>query len=179
MNPDDMNNLGDMFGYSTGSGSGFDTVPTADQLTQTVDSSGNSLTLPQGLIAGGSILSAFGDIISGDESQQADDYNASLALEQGQFEVQNTDLQEASTLSTQEAMFAKAGVTMSGSPLDTALNTASQFEMSKQVETYNAASAANMDKYAGEVAKQQGEFGAAGSLLQGAEGLGMLALMAG
>lgn len=179
MNPDDMNNLADMFGDSTGSGSGFATVPTADQLAPTVDSSGNSLTLPQGLQAGGSILSAYGDILSGDESQQADEYNASLALEQGQFEVQNTDLQEASTLSTQEAMYSKAGVTMSGSPLDTALNTASQFEMSKQVETYNAASAANMDKYAGEVAAQQGEFDAAGSLLQGAEGIGMLALMAG
>ena len=156
------------------------TMPTAPEIQgSTVDSSGNSLTLPQGLQAGGSILSAYGDILSGDESQQADEYNASLALEQGQFEVQNTDLQEASTLSTQQAMFAKAGVTMSGSPLDTALNTASQFEMSKQVETYNAASAANMDKYAGEVAKQQGEFGAASSLLQGAEGIGMLALMAG
>ena len=179
MNPDDMNNLGDMFGASTGSGSGFSTVPTADQLTPTVDSSGNSLTLPQGLQAGGAILSAYGDILSGDESQQADEYNASLAIEQGQFEVQNTDLQEASTLSTQEAMFAKAGVTMSGSPLDTALNTASNFEMTKQVETYNAASKANELNYEGAVAKQQGEFGAAGSLLQGAEGLGMLALMAG
>jgi hypothetical protein len=156
------------------------TMPTATEIQgSTVDSSGNSLTLPQGLIAGGSILSAFGDILSGDESQQADDYNASLALEQGQFEVQNTDLQEASTLSTQEAMFAKAGVTMSGSPLDTALNTASNFEMTKQVETYNAASAANMDKYKGEVAAQQGEFSAAGDLLKGAEGIGGLALLAG
>ena len=36
-----------------------------------------------------------------------------------------------------------------------------------------------MDKYAGAVAQQQGEMGAAGSLLQGAEGIGMLALMAG
>ena len=58
-------------------------------------------------------------------------------------------------------------------------NTASNFEMDKQINTYNAESKANMDKYAGEVAQQQGEMGAAGSLLQGAEGIGMLALMAG
>ena len=179
MNPDDMNNLGDMFGASTGSGSGFSTVPTADQLTPTVDSSGNSLTLPQGLQAGGAILSAYGDILSGDESQQADDYNASLALMQGEFANQQLGLSETSTLSTQQAIYAKAGVEMSGSPLDTALNTASQFEMDKQINTYNAESKANMDKYAGEVAQQQGEMGAASSLLQGAEGIGMLALMAG
>ena len=178
MNPEQFNSLagiGDLSPYSTAS---IDTVPSSDLTLSTVDSSGNSLTLPQGLQAGGSILSAYGDILSGDESQQADEYNASLALEQGQFEVQNTDLQEASTLSTQEAMFAKAGVTMSGSPLDTALNTASNFEMTKQVETYNAASKANELNYEGAVAKQQGEFGAAGSLLQGAEGLGMLAMLA-
>lgn len=177
MNPDDLIQLGQL-GDSVDSGSGFATVPSSDQMQSAVDSSGNSLTLPMAMQAGGSILSAYGDILSGDESQQADDYNASLALEQGQFEVQNTDLEETSTLSTQQAMYAKAGVTMSGSPLDTALNSASQFEMSKQVESYNAASAANMDKYEGKVAAQQGEFGAAGALLQGAEGIGMLAILA-
>jgi hypothetical protein len=178
MGENDLIQLGSL-GDSVDSGSGYASVPTADQLTPTVDSSGNSLTLPQGLQAGGSLLSIAGDIISGDESQQADDYNASLALMQGQFNVNKLDLSETNTLSTQKAMYAKSGVEMSGSPLDTQLNTASQFEMDKQIETYNAASAANMDTYEGKVAKQQSEFKAAGDALQGLEQVGMLAAMAG
>ena len=50
--------------------------------------------------------------------------------------------------------------------------------MSKQIATYNAQSKANMDQYEGNVAKQQGEFAAAGSIMQGAESFGMLALLA-
>lgn len=181
MDPDLFNQFGNMVGDSTASGSGFGTVPTADTLDQYVDSSGNSNmpTLPQGMAAGGAILGAFGDIMAGDEANQADDYNASLALMQGQFSNQQLDLQETSTLSTQKAMYAKAGVEMSGSPLDTALNTASQFEMDKQINTYNAASAANMDTYEGQVAKNKGAFSAAGSLIGGAEQVGSLALLAG
>lgn len=179
MDPDLFNQFGSMVGDSVASGSAEDTVPTFS--ASSVDSSGNSLmpTLGQSLAAGGSILSAFGDIMAGDESQQADDYNAGLALTQGQFEIQDLNTSEADTLSTQHAMYAKAGVAMTGSPLDTALNTASQFEMDKQITTYNAASAANMDKYEGQIAKQQGEFNAAGSLLQGAGDMGMMAMMGG
>lgn len=179
MDPDLFNQFGAATGNATGFGSGFDTVPSSDQMFSAVDSSGNSLmpTLPQALTAGGSILSAYGDILSGDESAEAYDYNAGLALTQGQFEVNDIESSEDDTLSTQKAIYAKAGVTMTGSPLDTAVNTASQFEMDKQIATYNAASKANMDQYEGQVAKQQGEFGAAGSLIKGAEGIGMLAML--
>lgn len=176
MDPDLFNQFGTTVGNASASGSGFDTVPTSDTLQQYVDSSGNSNmpTLPQSMQAGGSILSVFGDIMAGDESQQADDYNAGLALEQGQFEVQDLDTGEQDTLSTQHAMYAKAGVTMSGSPLDTALNTATQFEMDKQIATYNAASKANMDTYEGKIAKQQGEFAAISSVVQTGEQLAMM-----
>jgi hypothetical protein len=148
-------------------------------MEQAVDSSGNSntLTLGEGLTAAGSIMGAIGDIMAGDESQQADEYNASLALEQGQFEVQGLNEEETGTLSTQKAMYAKAGVTMSGSALDTATSTATQFENSKNIATYNAASKANMYNYEGQVAKQQGEFGAASSLVQGGESIAMLAML--
>lgn len=176
MDPDLFNQFGSAVGDSVVSGSGAATAPSFSA----VDSSGNSLmpSLPLAMQAGGSILSAYGDILGGDESQQADDYNAGLALQQGQFEVADLATSEHDTLSTQRAMYAKAGVTMSGSPLDTAVNTATQFEMDKQIATYNAASKANMDTYEGKVAKQQGEFNAAGSLLQGAEGIAMMAMLA-
>lgn len=136
-----------------------------------VDSSGNTmsgLNLGSLLKVGGDIFSAYGDILAGDEANKAYQYNAQLALEQSQFDINNMDLEETHMLSTQRAMYAKAGVTMSGSPLDVAFNTASQFEMNKQIATYNAESKANMDKYQGQIAKSQGEIKAGETLLSGA-----------
>jgi hypothetical protein len=52
--------------------------------------------------------------------------------------------------------------------LDTALATATQYEYSKQVATYNAQSQANMDTYEAKVAKEQGNLALAGGLLGGA-----------
>ena len=86
---------------------------------------------------------------------------------QGQFNVEQLNVSEVSTLSTQRAAYAKAGIMQSGSVLDTALQTATQFEYSKQVATYNAQSAANMDIYEGKVAKSQGEMELATGLLKG------------
>jgi hypothetical protein len=177
MNPDQFNLLSGIGNLHPDNLSGLDNTPASDLSLSSVDSSGNML-LPEGMMAGGAILSAFGDIMSGNESAAADEYNAQLALEQGQFEVQKLGEEETGTLSTQHAMYAKAGVTMSGSPLDVATSTATQFEMSKRIAMYNAASQANADRNAAAAAKSKGEFGAAGSLLQGAEGLGMLAMLA-
>ena len=117
--------------------------------------------------AGASILGGIGSYMAGQETAGADEYNASLALMQGQFQVEQIEGEETDTLSTQKAMYAKAGVAQSGSVLDTALQTATQFEYSKQVATYNAQSAANMDIYEGKVAKSQGEMELATGLLKG------------
>jgi len=130
-----------------------------------VTSNSNNSNIPTPSIGAGTITSAFGSVIQGlggymqgQEEAGADEYNASLALMQGQFNVEQIGLQEGETLSTQKAMYAKAGVEQSGSVLDTALNTATNFEYDKQVATFNAQSAANNDKYEAAVAKQQGNF---------------------
>jgi hypothetical protein len=83
----------------------------------------------------------------------------------GTFDVEQLGLEESSMLATQRAVYARAGVEMSGSPLDVALSTATQFEYSKQVANFNAQSQANMDEYEGKVAAQQGEFGLATGIL--------------
>lgn len=138
-----------------------------------VNSSGFSIGTGTLISAASSGLGAWGSLLAGSETQGADDYNAQLALEQGQFEVNDLDTSEADTLSTQKAMYAKAGVTMSGSPLDTAVNTASGYEMDKQIATYNAQSKANEDTYLGKVAQSQSEIKAGQQLLSGAEGLAL------
>lgn len=175
MNPEQFNLFGGLNPYDSTQVPTLDNTPSSDLTLSAVDSSGN-ITMPslgQGLGFVGSVVGAYGDVVAGQESQQAYDYNANLALEQGQVNVEQTGLQETSTLSTQKAMYAKAGVSMSGSPLDTAVNTASQFEMDKQIETYNAQSQANMDRYEGAVAAQQANFKAGMSLLGGVEDLAM------
>lgn len=144
--------------------------PSSGQVPSAVDSSGNSLsTLPWGKILkfGGSAVGAFGQLMMGEEMSDAYQYNAQLALEQGKLREEDIDTAEEATLGTQHAMYAKAGVTMSGSPLDVALNTATGFEMDKQIVRYNTESRANMDNYQAKVAQSQSKIKAGESLLSG------------
>lgn len=149
--------------------------PSAAQISDSsiVNSGGSSFGPGQMMNIGSSILGAFGALTAGDAQDKAYEYNAQLALQMGEFEVQDLDTAEADTLSTQRAMYAKAGVTMSGSPLDTATHTAYGYEMDKQIATYNAQSKANMDEYMGKMAKSQAQVKAGESLLQGAASLAM------
>lgn len=115
--------------------------------------------------AGASLMGGIGKYMQGEETEKADEYNANIALMKGTFDVEQLGLEEASMLSTQRAQYARAGVEMSGSVLDVALSTATQFEYSKQVANFNAQSEANMDIYEGKVAKSQGEMGLATGIL--------------
>jgi hypothetical protein len=147
--------------------------PIAALYEDPVTSGGFSLS--SGGIKGlGMLGSAVGSYMQGVEQQQAAEYNAALVRQQGIIEQRQLDKSEVGLLSTQKAMFAKAGVTQSGSPLDTALSSAAGFELDKQIAKYNTQSRANMIEWEGEQAKKSGEFGA---ILQGAEGLAMLAFL--
>lgn len=161
-------------GLQSGNLSPYST-PSDEQIADSsiVNSSGFSIGPGSLLSAASSGLGAFGSLLAGSEAQGAYDYNAQLALEQGQFEVQDLETAEAETLSSQKAIYAKAGVTMSGSPLDTATRTAFGYEMDKQIATYNAQSKANVDKYNGQVAKSQSQIKAGEQLLSGASSLAM------
>jgi len=147
--------------------------------TSGVDSSGNSLKslqIPSFLKLGSSILGSVGDLMVGQEQAGAYDYNADLAAEQGQIQIEQLDMAEEDLLGTQKAMYAKAGVTQSGSPLDTALNSATQAEMDKQISKYNTESKVNMDRYKAALAESQGKVKAGEDLLSGALSIGMMLL---
>ena len=113
----------------------------------------------------GTGISAFGSLQEGKQIQQADEYNAQLALEQGEMDVFQIEKEEAGLTSTQKAAYAKAGVTLSGSPLEVMLQSATNFEMDKATAKYNAESKANMLRYEGKVAKASGKFNAAKILM--------------
>jgi hypothetical protein len=182
MDPEIFNSLAGVPDLSSYAAPDVADVPAGNLTLSAVDSSGN-ITMPTmmgiGSLmgAGGDFLSAYGAVTQGEEEQTAYNYNANLALEQGQFDVTDLSEQETDTLSTQKAIYAKSGVEFSGSPLDTAVNTATNFEMDKQIATYNAQSQANMDTYEGQVAKQQADFSAGTDVLGGVEDLAFAALL--
>jgi len=77
-------------------------------------------------------------------------------------------------LSIQSAAYARVGVTQSGSPLDVALGTATEFELDKQITRYNAESKARMLEWEAKKAKQAGTFSAGMDLLQGAASMALI-----
>ena len=108
-----------------------------------------------------------GSMMQGKARQSADNYNADLAEQQGAYEVAKLAEREESLNSTQRAMYAKAGVAMSGSPLEVMIKSRSDFEMDKAAAKYNSESKANMLRYEGKQAKTAGMFNAGNALLQG------------
>jgi hypothetical protein len=138
-------------------------------------------------------ISAKGQQQAGADQQQAYNYNAALAESQAEEarvagEITQQQLtQKALTLrSTQEAMYAKAGVMATGSALDVMLQSASDAEFDKSIERYNTAidisrakSQAANQRYYGEVSKQTAKVRAGNTLLSGIprvlEGAGSIA----
>ena len=140
----------------------------------------------------GTGVSMFGEYEQGQAQKQAFDFNATL----DEFSAQATEaagaeqqrelgLQEESMLSTQRAVTAKNNVTMSGSPLDAALVTASNMEMTKSIYDYNSKikalqykSQASQDRYYGQVATEQANTKMASTLLSGVGSIvGLAALL--
>ena len=75
-------------------------------------------------------VSAWGDIMAGSAERKAYDMNASMVEFAGEQTQEDITKQEKELTSTQRAMFAKAGVTQSGSPLEVILQAASSLKAS-------------------------------------------------
>ena len=133
--------------------------------------SGGGIGMGTAIKAGSSIMAGVGAYMQGQEMAGAYEYNASLELMKGQFEVEEISGEEAAKLSTQKAEYAKAGVEQSGSVLDVALNTATNMEYDKQVAMFNAKSAAAMDDYEAKMAKSKGDMGLSMGILGAAVSL--------
>ncbi len=141
----------------------------------------SSGAIPTEITALGDIFQGAGDLMVGAETQNAYNYNSAIlanqaqeALTAGELTVEEIDAAEKVLLSTQKAMYAKAGVTSHGSPTDVALETATNFEFDKLVTTYNAKVAASnleskaaLEKYYGQVAANKAQFNMGQALLKG------------
>jgi len=138
--------------------------------TSGFDFSGAAMGLMGISIAG----KAFGDYMKGQQQSQAYEYNAELVRQEEQIALMQIGKEEVALLSTQRAAYARAGVTQSGSPLDVALGTATEFELDKQITRYNAESKARMLEWEAKKAKQAGTFSAGMDLLQGAASMALI-----
>ena len=125
--------------------------------------------------------------------QAADERNAQLSDIQAQEIITSGEITQEEMAgqalilrSAQESAYAKAGVMLSGSPLEVMLHSATDFEFDMAIERYNTAvkvsqaqSQAQVDRYSGQLARQSGKVQAGMTLLGGIpkviEGVGTLA----
>jgi len=134
------------------------------------------------LVAGGTVLSAYGNIQQGKAEKKKHDYNATIlrqnAVVEGQQGAQREDAQRRKAreiLGTQAAAFAQAGGGSGGSAADIMKQSSTNAELDALTMRYESGlkisglkNAAAGEDFAGKVAKQQGYYGAIGSVLGGA-----------
>lgn len=134
---------------------------TSDSVGGFSDSSGNVpsamdfSTVANGFKLAGLGMDLYGTYMQGQETAAADNYNADLVGLQSSFQIGKLDRYETILGGQQEALYAKAGVAMSGSVLDNMLDSASQIELDKQITTFNSKSKSDMLRYQGDMAKYQ------------------------
>jgi hypothetical protein len=126
-------------------------------------------------------VSAYGQYQQGQQQAQAAEYNAAVARQQaeasreaGKLEAARIRKQKERLTGRQRAMYAKAGVTMEGSPMEVMLDSATDAEMDALITEYNyetqarqAGSQASMSQWRAGVYERTGTQRAGATLLQG------------
>lgn len=129
----------------------------------------------------GTALSAAGAIQQGNAQKAAADaqaaaYNrqASLALQQGEYQAGRTQNEIDKVIGMQVASVAGSGINLNGSPSDVIATTASNGALATSADRFNARIQANNDMYqaalvkqSGEAAKQAGTINAIGGVIGG------------
>lgn len=92
----------------------------------------------------GTVITAISAIASASQKARAARYNAAIsslyaeqAKRQGEITKYRLERQRKAMLGRQKALYAKAGVELSGSPLEVLADTEAQYELDKQLAAYN------------------------------------------
>jgi predicted nucleotide-binding protein (sugar kinase/HSP70/actin superfamily) len=132
-------------------------------------------------------LTAFGQIQQGQQQAQAASYNAAVARQKaqaarqaGELEAERIRKQKERLTGRQKALYAKSGVTFSGSPMEVMIDSATNAEMDALITEYNysveasqAESQASMSRYRAGVYQRTGYMRAGQTLLTGASQSGL------
>ena len=127
-----------------------------------------------GLAAAGGIFSGIGQYQSGQAKKAAYAYNASVAIEQSEEQMQTTEEKYSHLIGRQASLYAKAGVDIaSGSPLLVMAHTAAQGAQEQESERSAGQEQATLDRYYGKVAAYTGTIGGITSFLSGLSSAGL------
>jgi hypothetical protein len=134
----------------------------------------------------GTGIQSYGAYREGQDAKEAAKYNASVAREEagmieqsGALDAERQRKQVSRLIGTQKAAYGAAGVELTGSVLDTMINTAAEGELDAAIIDYNAKtrargamSQAAYDEKLAEIYGRSGTTKAAGTLLTSAASLG-------
>lgn len=137
------------------------------------------MSLATAFAAVGTGLKVFGQIQQGQQQKQVFEFNAAvnrqkaqLAAEAGKLRVDRLRRQKKTFNAKQQAAFAKAGVRLTGSPLQVLADTATELEFDILIEDFNtrvgvlnATTAAELDILRGKQSQQSSLISAGSSLL--------------
>lgn len=135
---------------------------------------GNLTNLQQLGIAGavtgaaGSLATGFGEYFSGQQQKQAYDYNAAVAIQKMQNQMESSEAKYSTLVGKQAASYAKSGVDIaSGSPLLIMAHTALMSGREQASEAEAGTEEANLQRYYGRVAAFEGTIGGITSFVSG------------
>jgi hypothetical protein len=137
--------------------------------------------VPAGLMVGGAIISAYGQLYSGQAAKQAGEYNAAMSERNAMLARQKAAedervfrTQTRRKMGEMRAAIGASGVTTEGSPFEVLEDSAAQAEMdalrirySGEMQATNFMADAQLQRYQGSASQTGSYFGAAGSLLGG------------
>lgn len=114
------------------------------------------------------VMSAVGQIQSGQAQKKMADYNARTAEDTARYQAERQQDRVRRLMAGARVAVNKSGVTMSGSPLDVLSDSAVQAELDHQAILRQGTAQAAMDRYVGSMDESRGYLGAASALLSGA-----------
>ena len=135
-----------------------------------------ALAAVAGLKIGGGVLQAKAARDQADAIAEAAEFNALQAEQQGLAEEGRLRRLARRKISTQRVLFAKAGVTLEGSPLFFLAQNAAELELDAANARINARNSARLDRERAEVALDAGRTAAGAALLSGLAGAAGTAL---
>ena len=132
------------------------------------------------------VTQAFGAYQQGKAQKEAAEYNAAVARQEKEairrsadIDIQRQKKYARSYKARQEALYSKAGVTLSGSPLEVISDTAAEFEYDQMITDYNAKlgisraeSQAKYEEFKGETYYKEGLVKAGTTLLSTGSNVG-------
>jgi hypothetical protein len=128
--------------------------------------------LPTALAVIGTAFSAVGAIQQGQAAASTADYNARVATQNAAYEERIQREKAQRLMAQQSSGYLKAGVAMSGTPLDVLADTAAQAELDALAIRYGGATQAAGYRAQGAAAKTAGYIGTGTTLLTGASSWG-------